>query len=134
MKQSCYSKSHLLWMVFSTLYHFYISLISIFISSRKIWTHEIHNIPINIGTTMYMLNTIRGLLGVVALNFKPWRFKWYIFGRWDLVMVVKVRSRFIGRQGLALGGYFYWPWNSFNIGYGFFSSKLYTLENFRGYD
>ena len=45
-------------MMFPTLYHFYISLISIFISSRKIWTHEIDNIPIKIGTTMYMLNTI----------------------------------------------------------------------------
>ena len=61
MKQSCCPKSHVLWMMFSTLYHFYISLISVFISSRKIWTHEIDNIPVKIGTTMYMLNTIPSL-------------------------------------------------------------------------
>ena len=38
------------------------SLISVlhksYISSHKIWTREIDNIPIKIGTTMYMLNTI----------------------------------------------------------------------------
>ena len=38
----------------SVLHNSYISLIS----SRKIWTHEIDNIPVKIGTTMYMLNTI----------------------------------------------------------------------------
>ena len=36
------------------LHKTYISLIAF----RKIWTHEIDNIPIKIGTTMYMLNTI----------------------------------------------------------------------------
>ena len=45
-------------MMFSALYQSYISLISVFISSRKIWTHEIDNIPIKIGTTMYNLNTV----------------------------------------------------------------------------
>ena len=58
IKQSCCPKYHVLWMMFSSLYQSYISLISVFISSRKIWTHEIDNIPIKIGTTMYMLNTI----------------------------------------------------------------------------
>ena len=69
MKQTCCPESHVLWMMFSALYQS-ISLISVFISSHKIWIHEIDNIPINIGTTMYMLNTIpsRGIHIVIKQN------------------------------------------------------------------